>query len=336
MEEKNSNINLKGLPKIELHCHLDGSLSLPLAQRLLAARGEAYTLEELQMQMTAPPDCMSLSEYLRCFDLPNEVLQQPQELHEAAYDLAMQAAAENVRYIEVRFAPQFSTAEGLRVPQVLEAVIGGLSQARQETGIASGVIVCAMRGMTEAANSKMLRGAMEWYGSGVVGCDLAGDEAYYPLSEYVSFFEEAKRYGIPFTIHAGECANKDNIRFAVDLGARRIGHGIAMLHDDALQQYCAEHHVAVELCPTSNLQTQAISYLKNYPLCEFMEAGIGVSVNTDNRTVSHTTLTHEMELLQAQFALDEDIFRRIYRASVEASFASDEVKHLLLQTPWIG
>ncbi|MCC8168431.1 MAG: adenosine deaminase [Clostridiales bacterium] len=311
---------ISDIPKIELHCHLDGSISLPLAAKLLSERGENYTVQELRAEMTAPADCGSLTEYLRCFDLPNQVLQQPYELIEAAKDLALCAAKENVRYIEVRFAPQFSTAEGLGIRKVLESVIEGLSQARTESGIESGVIVCGMRGLSEEANLAMLREAAELFGAGVVACDLAGDEKYYPLSQYAYFFEQAKKYGMPFTIHAGECGSRENIRMAIEMGARRIGHGIAMLHDKQLQQLCAKKRIGVELCPTSNLQTQAISSIKNYPLREFMENGVPISINTDNRTVSGTSMTHEFEVLQEAFALSEDECRRIYEESAEVSF----------------
>ena len=395
------------MPKIELHCHLDGSISFPLAAKLLRARGENYTEEELRALMTAPAECSSLTEYLRSFDLPNEVLQRPQELTEAAKDLALCAAKENVRYIEVRFAPQFFTAEGLSIRKVLEAVIEGLAQAKIESelasrvgvksesgsgfgsglksdlesefrleselksdsesgfrleselksdsdfglesrfkqesapglesaseikstsGIESGIIVCGMRGLSEEANLSMLKAAAEFLGAGVVGCDLAGDEKYYPLSQYAYFFEQARKYGMPFTIHAGECGSRENIRTAIELGASRIGHGIAMLHDKELQQLCAKKHIGVELCPTSNLQTQAISSIKNYPLREFMENGVLVSINTDNRTVSGTDLTHEFALLQETFLLSEEECRKIYQDSVEVCFAGEEVKRKL-------
>ncbi len=325
-------MNDENLPKIELHCHLDGSLSPELVQKLLRERGEEYTIEELKQMLKAPANCGSLSEYLRCFDLPNEVLQQPRELEAAACELAMQAAGEQVRYIEVRFAPQFSTAEGLSVSQILQSVMEGLRRARQACGIESGVIVCGMRGISKEANLSMLKEARQFLGCGVVGCDLAGDEKYYPVSQYAYFFEAAGKYQMPFTIHAGECGSVENIRAAIALGASRIGHGIAMYHNRELQQLCADKRIGVELCPTSNLQTQAISDFRNYPLREFMEAGIPVSVNTDNRTVSNTNLTREFTLLQEEFALEETVFEQIYRDSVEVSFASDDVKHMLLQS----
>lgn len=322
---------MKNTPKIELHCHLDGSLSLELTQKLLKARGEEYSLEELRELLQAPEDCESLSEYLRRFDLPNQVLQQPQELREAAYDLGRRAAQENVKYLETRFAPKFSTAEGLSVRRVLESVIEGFRQAESKFDIRTGVIVCGMRGLNENANLSMLREAMELYGFGVVACDLAGDEKAYPVTEYTYFFEEAKKYGMPFTIHAGECGSRENIRGSIALGASRIGHGIAMLRDRQLQKLCADQRIGVELCPTSNLQTKAIWSLDKYPFREFFDAGIPLSINTDNRTVSGTDMTRELCLIRDAFTLKEEEIKRIYRDSVEVSFAGDEVKQELLR-----
>lgn len=330
-EDKNMDRDWKKLPKIELHCHLDGSVSPELAQELLARRGEHHSLEELKELLQAPEDCMDLSEYLRRFDLPNYILQTREELSSVAYDLAGRAAKEQVRYLECRFAPVFSTAEGLRVRQVLEAVKDGFERAGKDYGIQTGIIVCAMRGLSESANLSMLRESMELYGCGVVGCDLAGDEMAYPVGEFAYFFEKARAYGIPFTIHAGEQGSRENIRGSIELGARRIGHGIAMLGDRKLQQLCADRRIGVELCPTSNLQTKAISSFANYPFREFLDAGIQVSVNTDNRTVSGTDMAAEFALLAGQFPMTDEELRRIYTDSVEVSFASDEVKDRLLK-----
>lgn len=322
---------IKKLPKIELHCHLDGSLGLELTRRLLLARGEEYSIEELKEQLQAPMDCASLSDYLRRFDLPNEVLQTREELKAAALDLAERASQEHVCYIESRFAPTFSTAEGLSVQQVLEAVAEGFAEAKERYGIDSGIIVCGMRGLSENANLSMLRASMELYGAGVVGCDLAGDEKAYPVTEFAYFFEQAAKYGIPFTIHAGECGNRENIRASIGMGARRIGHGIAMLGDTSLQQLCVDRHVAVELCPTSNLQTKAVEHFEKYPFREFYEAGVPLSINTDNRTVSGTDMTEEIRRIADQFALTEEEYCRIYRDSVEYSFADDDIKEQLLR-----
>lgn len=318
------------IPKIELHCHLDGSISPKLARKLLEKRGESYSIEELKEKLQAPADCQDLSEYLQRFDLPNQILQTREELYEAAYDLAERAAGENVRYLETRFAPKFSTAEGLSVKQVLESVQKGFLEAEKKYGIRTGIIVCGMRGLSENGNLSMLKEARELFGYGVVGCDLAGDENAYPVSEFAYFFEKAKEYGMPFTIHAGEQGKKENIRGSIELGASRIGHGIAMIRDKNLQQLCVDKHVGVELCPTSNLQTKAISSFANYPFREFFDGGIMVSINTDNRTVSGTDMTKEFSRILFSFPMEEADLARLYQDSVDSSFASDEVKQQLL------
>ena len=321
---------LATMPKIELHCHLDGSLGIELTQKLLAQRGEEWSKEKLTYALQAPMDCESLAEYLKRFDLPNRVLQTPAELQAAAFDVAEQAARERVLYIEVRFAPLFSTAEGMKIGDILEAVQAGLDAAKYTYGIASGILVCGMRGVSMDKNLKMLREAREFFGKGVVGCDLAGDEKAYPAADFEEYFTLAKTLGLPFTIHAGECQSVKNIRDSIDFGAKRIGHGIAMAADAELRKLCANRRIGVELCPTSNLQTKALTNFSEYPFEAFYQAGIPLSINTDNRSVSNTTCTQEYLRLAQRFSLTEEMCRRIYVDSIETSFASDEIKHRLL------
>lgn len=317
------------IPKIDLHCHLDGSMSVELTQRLLQKMGEEYTTEQLKQALTAPMDCRSLAEYLERFDLPLRCLQTAEGLSAAAEDLALSAAKEHVAYIEVRFAPSFSTKQGLSVRQIIESVESGLKKAREKTGILTGIIVCTMRGLDSETNVRMLKDAREFLDAGVVGCDLAGDEKAYPLSNFREVFAAAKKYELPFTIHAGECGSAENIREAVNLGAKRIGHGIAMKGNEELKKLCADKKICVELCPTSNLQTKAVSGMEEYPFREFYEAGIPISVNTDNRTVSDTTSTDELMRLSDAGMLTENMCEKIYMASLASIFAGDDVKQQL-------
>ncbi len=321
---------LREMPKIELHCHLDGSLKPELVQRLLALRGETYSIEELKQRMEAPMDCPDLAEYLTRFDLPLRCLQTKEELAAASYGLAEDAAVEQVRYLEVRFAPSFSTQEGLSVREILESVESGLRRAREETGIRTGILVCGMRNLPMEENLAMLREARELFGAGVAGCDLAGDEKAYPTREYRTFFREAKRLGMPFTIHSGECGSIENVKEAIELGAKRLGHGIAMAKDTESMRLCRERRIGVELCPTSNLQTKAVSGMEDYPFGIFRKNGVPVSVNTDNRTVSAVSLTGEFQLLCGVYGLGREELGRIYRDSVEMSFADEENKNALL------
>ena len=317
------------MPKIELHCHLDGSMGLPLTQKLLHQMGEEYTLEELRDRLTAPVNCSSLAQYLEKFELPLKCLQTKEGLSAAAEDLALSAAKEQVKYLEVRFAPSFSTAQGLSIREVIESVREGLKKAEEKADILTGIIVCTMRNLSEEENLAMLKEAREFLGNGVAACDLAGDEKAYPTLAYAPLFEAAKKYEMPFTIHAGECGSADEIRTAVELGASRIGHGIAMRGDMALQKLLADKKIGVELCPTSNLQTKAVNDMADYPFREFYDAGIPLSINTDNRTVSDTTCTDEYMRLAEAGMFGEAMCEKIYMASLHSAFADDDTKQVL-------
>lgn len=329
--EDNMNSHLYEMPKIELHCHLDGSMNLEVTKELLAEMGESYTDEQLTDMLQAPEDCPSLADYLTRFDLPIRLIQTKEGLRKSAKAVALDAASENVKYIEVRFAPTFSTNEGLSIREIIESVQKGLMEAEAQSDIKTGIIVCGMRHLDAETNLKMLREAAELYGCGVVACDLAGDEKAFPTKLFVDFFEEAKRLGIPFTIHSGETGSVENIRVAMELGAKRLGHGIAMGCDLDLIRECARNNVGVELCPSSNLQTKAVTSFVEYPLRSFMAAGVPISINTDNRIVSGTTNTREWQRVVEYFAITEQEIAKIYRDSVEMSFATDSIKHELLK-----
>lgn len=317
------------MPKIELHCHLDGSMSPALIQKLLKDMGEDHTLEELKELLVAPPDCGSLSEYLKCFDIPLKCLQTKEGLFLAAKDLALAAAKEHVVYLEVRFAPSFSTQQGLSVKEVLESVGAGLKKAEEEADIITSMIVCTMRNLDMEINLAMLKDAREFLGAGVCGCDLAGDEKAYPTADFAKLFSYAKKNGMPITIHSGECGSAENIRAAISFGAKRIGHGIAMAGDRELMELCVREKIGVELCPTSNLQTKAVTDFSVYPFVEFLKAGIPLSINTDNRTVSNTTLTDEFMRLADAGMLNDAACEKIYKASIESCFCDDGIKQIL-------
>lgn len=321
---------IPNMPKIELHCHLDGSMRIDTTQSLLIEQGRQYSQEELHELLQAPMDCPSLADYLKRFDLPIQCIQTKEGLFASAYDLAKDAAKENVKYMEVRFAPSFSTQEGLSICEIIESVENGLRKAREEFDIHTGIIVCGMRNLSMDTNLSMLKQARELFGEGVVACDLAGDENAYPTSQFVDFSETAKKFGMPFTIHSGECGSIENIKVAIELGAKRLGHGIAMAKDEELIRFCAQKRIGVELCPTSNLQTKAVLSMEEYPFRKFWDAGVLLSVNTDNRTVSGTSMTQEMQFLSDRYELDEEVWKKIYKDSVEMSFASYNSKNALL------
>lgn len=313
---------LKNIPKIELHCHLDGSLSREFIQTRL---GRAVSEEELSVAK----DCSSLSEYLEKFELPGICLRDETGLEEAGYDVLKTMSRENVCYAEIRFAPLLHVTADMNVTQAIEALLKGLKRGKKDFGAEYNVITCAMRHHSEEQNYQMIKTASQFLGEGVCAADLAGAEEQYPMTEFMELFHKTKKLGMPFTIHAGECGNSQNIIDAVQAGAGRIGHGIAMRGQPAIQTLVRKAGIGIEMCPISNLQTKAVQSMREYPIREFLDAGILVTVNTDNRTVSNTSMAKELEFIQKAYGISDSEIKLLLRNAVEAAFADDDMKEKL-------
>ena len=313
---------LKNLPKIELHCHLDGSLSSQFIQARLGRR-----VPESELRVS--DECESLQSYLEKFAIPGRCLRDEKGLSGAGYDILSSMSKENVRYAEIRFSPLLHVTEKMNTQRVIEALLEGLNEGSKEFGIDYNVIICAMRHFSEEDNYKMLKTAYDFLGHGVCAADLAGAEAAYPMSEFMELFSKVRKSGMPFTIHAGECGSVRNILAAVEIGASRIGHGIAMAGYPEVQALLKEKRIGVEMCPISNLQTKAVRFKENYPIKEFLKAGILVTVNTDNRTVSNTTLVKEFEFIQQNCGITDEEVLLMMKNAIDVSFADDSIKHKL-------
>ncbi len=312
------------LPKLDLHCHLDGSLTQRCVSELLS---RDVSLQELQVD----EDCQNLAEYLEKFDTPLLCLQSSKNLKKASYDFLMETAKENTKYIEVRFAPMLSVNDNLSCREVIESVLLGLEAAKKECGVDYNVITCAMRHHSEEMNLSMLKTAREFLGHGVCAADLAGNEAAYPMKGFKTLFEEVRKMEMPFTIHAGECGSVENVVEAVRLGAARIGHGIALGgHKEAIE-LCKEKRIGIEMCPISNQQTKAVSDILEYPMWAFLDAGLLVTLNTDNRMVSNTSISKEIEFVSEHFLIPDEMIYKMMFNSVDVSFASDAKKQELMK-----
>lgn len=310
---------LRKMPKIELHCHLDGSLSKGFIERRLS---RSVSRQELSVS----DDCNSLAEYLEKFDLPIKCLRDEKGLAEAGYDVLETMSKENVIYAEIRFAPLLSVTEDMDVKQVIQSLLSGLEKGKQDFGVEYNVIVCAMRHHSLEQNYEMIKTASEFLGKGVCAADLAGAEAQYPMAEFMELFQKVKELGMPFTIHAGECGNPQNIEDALTAGAGRIGHGIAMKGRRDIQAIVRNHDVGIELCPISNLQTKAVKSTDEYPIREFLDAGLLVTINTDNRTVSNTSMSNELRFVQEVYGISDEEIQTMMKNAIEVSFAGEEVK----------
>lgn len=314
---------LKKMPKVELHCHLDGSLSKEYLEERLGRR-------ILREEMSVSDDCRSLEEYLEKFDLPCSCIKDEEGLEQAGMDILNTMHKENVIYAEIRFAPMLSVTESMDCRQVIAALLRGLEKGKQVYGVSFQVITCLMRHHTMEQNLSVLDAAKDFLGKGVCAADLAGAEAIYPMSQFMELFARAKEMGIPFTIHAGECGSVENIVNSVRAGAVRIGHGIAMRGNKDVEHLIKEKEIGIEMCPISNLQTKSVKSISEYPIQEFLEEGLLVTVNTDNRTVSNSSLTKELEFIQKTYGVNDQQIVQIMKNAIRVSFLSEEEKEKVL------
>lgn len=284
---------------IDLHLHLDGSL--PIKTVLHLARVQKIILPSddekiLKSYLSVSREAKSLNDYLKCFDLPLSLLQNGSAVECAVFELLRELSGQGIIYSEIRFAPQLHTKKGCIQEEIINSAIKGLESAENEFNIIAKLILCTMRGGSFEDNALTVRLAAEFLQNGVCAVDLAGAEAIYKTELYRDIFLLAQKLSVPFTIHAGEADGAESVRSAVNFGARRIGHGVAAINDKALMDEIKSKSISIECCLTSNLQTKAVQSLSEHPLKKFIDFGILATVNTDNMTVSDTTIKNELAL----------------------------------------
>jgi len=322
------------MPKIDLHLHLDGCVRPETLIRLARERKRplpATEPERLLPYMQAAPDNANLTEYLTKFDFVLPHLQDKEALELVAFECVRQTADSGGIYVEVRFAPMLHTREGLSADDAIRGVIQGLARGEAECGIPARAIVICMRHHDEAANIAAVEAAARFAGHGAVAVDLAGDESRWPTSAFRRVFEAAAALGLPFTIHAGEAAGPESIREAVErLGAVRIGHGVRAQEDPETLALLRERRIPLEMCPTSNIQTRAVPGWDAYPLRRYAAEGLVVTANTDNPTVSGTTIADEYRLLHERLGMTPREIAALTLNAAEAAFLEPEAKHALI------
>ena len=318
---------VKDMPKIVLHLHLDGSIDMEDAYLWAKADGLKITKKELEQELQVNDDCHNLNDYLEKFDLPCKLLQTCERLEKTSYHLFLKLSKMNVKYAEVRFAPNKHLAKNLTLDDVVISVINGMNKANVETGIMGGIILSMMRGDSKEDNIRVINLAQKYLKKGVVAIDLAGAEAIYPTTDYVDLFRYAKIKGIPFTIHAGEAAGVESIKAALDAGAKRIGHGIRAIDDEAIQKIIVDKQVLLEVCMTSNYQTEAVK--GKHPIEKLYNNGIKISINTDNDTVSNIDINKEYTKILNETDLTMDDLGKCNKESIDYIFADQVVKDKL-------
>ena len=325
-------------PKAELHCHLDGSLRLETMLDLAREQKRPHVLpadsvEGLAERLRAVDESETLEAYLSWFRYTLPLLQTEEALRRVAYELVADNAEENVRYLEVRYAPILHTEEGLSLNAVNNAVLDGLRTGEEDFDITTSLIICGLRDRYESASMRQAELAAEYRHRGVVAFDLAGGEAGNPPKGHLHAFYHARNHLLNLTIHAGESWGPDSIRQALFYcGAHRIGHGISLREDPELMQYFADHRIPLEICPTSNVQTHVVPSLEAHPITTYVEENVPVTVNTDNRLFSRTTVTDELWRVHRHCDIDASQLREIALNGFRYAFLPFAQKQELLRS----
>lgn len=312
---------------IDLHCHLDGSITPSIAKELAALQDIPLPEEESELErlLSLPQDCENLNDFLKCFALPLTLLQTKIGIREAVRKVAKNCFDQGVCYLEIRFAPQLHMQKGLSQEEAIIAAQEGLLDN-------CNLILCCMRGEgNEEANEETVRLAAKYLkeDGGVVALDLAGAEGVFSTRNYRTLFAKARELGIPFTIHAGEADGAESVLEAALMGARRIGHGVRITEDEKVKELVKDRGIFLECCPTSNRQTKAVEDMRTYPLRAFLSEGIRATVNTDDMAICMTTMEKELLFLKDKYGLTEEEESILTANAIDAAFTSPQKKEML-------
>jgi adenosine deaminase len=314
---------IRRMPKAELHVHLDGSLRAETMLELAAAAGLALPADEPEAlrRFMLVDDAADLEAYLARFAYTIALLQTPESIARVAYELVQDAAADGVRYIEVRYCPWLSTKGGLSLNEVLAAEVDGLARAEREFGTVARIINCSLRHYDPTISATIAEHSVAWSDRGVVAFDLAGGEAGRPPEVHQRAFDIAAEGLLGITVHAGEAAGPRSIATALhQCHANRIGHGTRLRESPALEAYVRDRRIPLEMNVTSNVQTHAVAALADHPVARYLRAGIVATLCTDNWLMSGVSLTDEYVTVQAQFGLSRDEVERLMLNGFASAF----------------
>ena len=317
---------IQQLPKVELHVHLDCSLSFEVVQELLPGTSQS----EYKERFVAPDNCGSLTEYIKCASASIDIMQTKEQLELVTLDFIEQLKADNVIYCEVRFAPLQHLNQGLSANDVVEIVSKTITKATDGIDLEVRLILCSLRHFSEVQSLETIQLVHDFKGTNVVGFDLAADEAGYPIDEHKSAFKFAKEHGIPCTCHAGEACGPKNVWEAIDeLHVQRIGHGVRSYEDPSLMKYLKQKDIHLEVCPTSNLKTGIYSKLSDHNIHKIYKEGISLSVNTDGRSLSNVSLEDEYLNLSKHFNWQIQDYINVNLMAIDSAFIDDSIKQRL-------
>ncbi len=314
------------LSKVELHLHLDCSLSFQAVSKL----DKSISLEEYQSEFIAPRRCTSLADFLTRAPRGFQLMQDEAALELVVEDLFEQLAADGVIYAEIRFAPLLHLERGLTAERVVAAVDRATEASIRSSGIDARLILCTLRHFDREQGLQTAHLVEQFQGSRVAALDIAGDEAGYPLAPQIPAFRYAIERGLYRTAHAGEAAGPESVWETLrEFQPSRIGHGVRSIEDPALVEHLIRERIHLEVCPTSNLQTGISRDYAEHAVDKLYRTGVPLSISTDTRTITNITLNEEYENLAQHFAWTEDDFAACNEAAIDAAFIDDSAKEAL-------
>ncbi|MBN1953914.1 MAG: adenosine deaminase [Anaerolineae bacterium] len=322
------------MPKIDLHRHLEGSLRLQTLTEIAVEHGidlPAYGIEELRPYVQVTGDKYDFHEFLAKFRLLRRFYRSQEAVERVAYEAVADAAQDNIRYLELRFNPvALSRAQNFSLLQVTEWVSRAIAQAQKDHSITARLILQIGREESLRIAEEIVDIGISHQDVGVVGIDLAGDEINYPPHRFAALFYKARQEGLGITVHAGEAGGAENVQAAIHLlHAQRIGHGVRVVEDSNIVHFVRNNGVTLEVCPTSNLQTGVVLSLSHHPLLDLLALGVLVTINTDDPSISDTTLTDEYMVALLAIGLEVDHVRTSVKNSINASFLPQQERRLL-------
>ncbi len=317
---------IQAMPKAELHLHLDGSLRVDTALDLARTRAIDAPRDWAGMSsaLIAPMPCADQTELLRAFDLPIALMQDAEALERITAELVVSKAADNVRYVEIRWGPLLHVAGGLSLADGIAAVCAGARDAAARTATVVRLICTALRSHDPAANVELARTAARFLDEGLTGWDLAGPEAAFPDPlTHAAAYDVAREEGLRITVHAGEVGGAAQVGQALGVNPERIAHGLTAIEDPELCQELIARGVTLDVCPTSNWQAGTVPSVAAHPLARLHRAGVSVTLNTDDTTVSDITLSEEYLNAVAQIGVTLPELWALDRHALEVAFADD-------------
>jgi adenosine deaminase len=315
------------LPKVELHLHLDCSLSYAVVSQI----DPSITLEDYRRDFVAPAKCANLADCLTRASSGVALMQTEDQLRLVTLDLFEQLREDNVLYAEIRFAPLLHTQQGLSARQVVATVEAATAQAVRDTGIEARLILCTLRNYSAAQSLETVHLVEQFRGTHVAGFDIAADEAGYPVDEHIAAFQYARDKGIPCTAHAGEACGPASVWETLrQFAPSRLGHGVRSIEDPELVDRLRQRQIHLEVCPTCNIQIDIYDTYADHPIDRLYRAGVPVGVNTDARTMTDVTLSEEYARLHKAFGWDTRHFFHCNQDALKAAFVPEKVRNKLL------